>query len=94
MNWKTILLESPEKKVNGKITKPQRVIRGLLEIENVLYYLDYVLFTQFNWWAVVKVQDEVDIETIKNTPPEKYYNSKLNKLVNYEDLPEDIKPLI
>jgi len=70
------------------------IITGTSIFERFRNFLDKVLFTQFNWWAVVEVQDGVDIETIKNTPPEKYYNSKLNKLVNYEDLPEDIKPLI
>ncbi len=92
MNWKTILLESPEKKVNGFVVKPRRVIRGVCEIDGALYYLDYILFSGFNWWAAIKT-DAINVEDLKTSEIEKYFNSKTKTFVNYENLPDNIKSL-
>lgn len=94
MNWHTILLESSEKKNNGKVVKPQRVIRGLCEIDGSLYYLDYVLFTNFQWWGAIKTTENYDIEALKNSTFEQYFNSETQTFVSFEDLPNNIKKLL
>lgn len=82
MNWITVLLKSPRKK---------HVIKGLARIEDKHYYLDYVVFTSFQWYAAYELED---IETFdKNALPEEtntFFNVETKTFATLQDLPEDV----
>jgi len=90
MEWISILLETQPKK-NGK----SHVIKGIAKINEQLYLLDYVLFSNFEWWNATLLNSD-NYEAIKNSLPEStlYYNSQNDVFAEYSELPENIQKLV
>jgi len=49
MNWITILLKSSRKK--------KHIIKGIANIDDKHYLLDYVVFTNIQWNAAYEIED-------------------------------------
>lgn len=82
MNWVQFLLKSPRRK---------HVIKGIARIDDKHYYLDYIVFTSFQWYAAYEV---ADVETFdKNTLSEEtdlFYNVETKTFSTLQGLPEDV----
>ncbi len=83
MEWIKILSET-----NPKNKKSKHVIRGIARINEQLYMLDYILFSQFKWWTAHTVKDENDLEPQTSNI---CYNSHNNTFCTMDELPQEIK---
>ncbi len=86
MQWIKKILETNPK------NRKKHVIRGIALIGEKYYYLDYIVFTGFNWWAALEVEniDNYDVNKLKKQKCELFYESNENKFVSLQQLPENI----
>lgn len=93
IEWVNVFLETQPK---GKKNKPKRVIKGVAKIDDNIYYLEYILFSGFEWWTanlIAEFTDTINKNTVF-TEPSLYYNSIENKFYSFENLPTKIKLFI
>jgi hypothetical protein len=86
MQWIKKILETNPKNRN------KHVIRGIALIDSKYYYLDYIVFTEFNWWCAYEIEniDNYDINEIKKQKCDLFFDSLTNKFVSLQQLPEGI----
>lgn len=91
MNWLNILLESSTPR--NKKNKKARVIKGIANINENIYLLDYVLFSNFKWWTAIPLENVEQYSSLKeeNIEPKIFYNSESQTFCDFEQLPENIK---
>lgn len=91
MEWISTILETPPKR-NSK----SHIIKGIAKINDQLYLLDYVLFSNFEWWAALLLDSIDDYESAKINVGDTnlFYNSTTNSFCTHEELPENIQKLI
>lgn len=91
MEWNTILLKTTIKK-----NSPSHVIKGICTINDKIYLLDYVLFSQFEWWMAFELESiesynpNVSYEQEANL----FYNSADQQFYTKENLPDHIRSLL
>lgn len=92
IEWVDVFLETQPK---GKKNKPKRVIKGVAKIDGNNYYLEYILFSGFEWWtANILAESEIVNKNTVFTESALYYNSIENKFYSFENLPKKIKLFI
>lgn len=92
MEWNTILLKTtPKKKASSHI------IKGICTINEKIYLLEYILFSNFEWWMAY------ELDGVENYDPQTsyllqestlFYNSTTNQFYTKDELPTTIKNLI
>lgn len=85
MEWVKILSETNNK------NKKNHVIKGIAQIDDDLYLLDYILFSNFEWWTAIYLESENELETAQTQTPSLYYNSSLDRFYTGKELPLEIK---
>ena len=84
MNWITILLKSSRKK--------KHIIKGIANIDDKHYLLDYVVFTNFQWYAAYAIEDleTFDKNNIKKSEVSLFYNVETRTFASIQDVPEEV----
>lgn len=84
MNWTTILLKSNRKR--------KHIIKGIANIADKHYLLDYVVFTNFQWYAAYEIKDleTFDKNNLKKSEVNLFYNVETSTFAPIQDVPEDV----